>query len=176
MPDGGRGFELVNGEPVEVTRSVKSNLIGGEIFFWVKAAAKSVGGDAFPPESGFRCFPDDSEKVRKPDTAYIAPGRLTDVQYDEEGFCTVVPDLVAEVISPHDLAYAVNERLEDWLAAGVKLIWVVHPVKKTVEVHLAENSHRLRVGDTLTADPVLSGFSLPLADLFARAGSRHKTG
>ncbi len=174
MPDAGRGYELVDGEPREVVMSVKSNLVGGELFFRVKASAKVHGGDAFPPESGFRCFSDDPDRVRKPDMAYIAPGRLTDDQYDEGGYCPLVPDLVAEVISPHDLAYAVNEKLEEWLAVGVKLLWIIHPERKTVDVYRGNSTHRLRESDTLTAEPVLPGFSVPVAELFTRAGSARK--
>jgi Uma2 family endonuclease len=176
MPDGGRGYELVDGEPREIPMSVKSNIIGGEVFYWVKMAAKTAGGDAFPPESGFRCFAKDPTRVRKPDTAYVAPGRLTDQQYDEDGFCSIVPDLVAEVVSPNDLAYAVNEKLEEWLAAGARLVWIIHPDHKTVDVYSKGASRRLREGETLTADPVLPGFAVPVKDLLARAGSMRKPG
>lgn len=173
MPDGGRGYELVDGEPREVTMSVKSSLIGGRVFRHVANAAAVTGGYAFPADAGFRCFAPDRDRVRKPDTAYIAPGRLTDEQYDENGFCAVVPDLVAEVVSPHDLAVAVNEKLEEWLAAGVKLVWIVHPEHKTVDVYSKGSSRRLREGDTLTAEPVLPGFAVPVSDLFARTGAGH---
>jgi Uma2 family endonuclease len=174
MPDGGRGYELVNGELREVTMSVKSGHVGGELLRRIGNRAAEFGGYALPSDVGFRCFSDDPDRIRKPDVAYISPGRLTDEQYEDEGFCTVVPDLVVEVISPNDLAYAVNEKLEEWVEAGVKLVWIVHPEKKTVDVYLDGSSHRLRAGDRLTADPVLPGFALPLVDLFARTGSTRK--
>ena len=107
--------------------------------------------------------------IRKPDAAYIAPGRLSDDQYDDDGYCTVVPDLVVEVLSPNDLASRVNAKVDDWLDAGVKLVWVVDPDAEIVQVHTASGStQRLRSKDTLSDAGVLPGFSLSLADVFRR--------
>ena len=39
--------------------------------------------------------------------------------YRDEGFCSVVPDLVVEVISPNDLAYEVEAKTDEWLASQV---------------------------------------------------------
>jgi Uma2 family endonuclease len=118
------GFELVNGELEENPRSVESNLIGGEIFGHLWVWSKSgPGGRVFPQNSLFRCFPDDNELVRKPDVAYIGLGRLKADQLPD-GFCTIAPDLVVEVLSPHDLASRVNVKVGEWLDAGVKLVWV----------------------------------------------------
>ena len=66
----------------------------------------------------YRCFPDDPGRVRRADTAFHALERLTAAQAVAEGHCTVVPDLVVEVVSPNDLASDVNQKRAEWLAAG----------------------------------------------------------
>lgn len=161
------GFELVNGELEENPMSVESNLLGGEMFGHLWVWSKSgPGGRVFPQDSLFRCFPDDEELVRKPDVAYIGLGRLKADQL-RDGFCTIAPDLVVEVLSPHDLASRVNVKVGEWLDAGVKLIWVVDPESQTVQVFSTTGpNQRLRDPDVLTAGTVLPGFSLPIATLF----------
>src|SRR5262249_270424 len=84
-----------------------------------------------------------------------------------EGHCTVVPDLVVEVVSPNDLADEVNAKLIEWLDAGAQLVWIVYPLQQTVHAHWADGTvGRFRGADTLTGDPVLPDFRVPVADLF----------
>ncbi len=48
-------------------------------------------------------------------------------QLSDEGYCTIPPDLAVEVVSPNDLVAELDEKVEEYLRAGVKLVWVVHP-------------------------------------------------
>ena len=171
------GFELVNGELEENPMSVQSNLLGGDIYGHLWIWARQVhGGDVFPQDSLFRCFPNDPGLFRKPDVAYVGPGRLSDEQYHEDGSCTVVPDLVVEVLSPNDLASRVNSKVDEWLDAGVRLVWVIDPDTKTVhEYTLAGPTRRYRRTDVLSGGAILPHFSLPLADLFSRTGLTKKS-
>ena len=45
----------------------------------------------------------------------------------EEGFTSIPPDLAVEVVSPNDTVYDLDEKLEDYRAAGIPLVWVVYP-------------------------------------------------
>jgi Uma2 family endonuclease len=85
------------------------------------------------------------------------------------------PDLAVEVLSPHDLAS--KKRREDVLnkvrryqAAGVRIVWVINPRAKTVEVYhpgqLAPVK-TLRMNDQLDGEDVIPNFSIPIIDLFA---------
>ena len=92
---------------------------------------------------------------------------MTQEQYDREGFCPVAPDLLVEVISPNDLMDDVEKKRDEWLNAGVKQVWIMNPDRKTVWYHEHTGKEgMLRETDTLTAEPVLPGFSLPVAELF----------
>ena len=65
LPDETAGYDLVNGRLEENPMSVQSNLLGGRFFNkicnWAEAGP---GGDVFPQDSPFRCFPDDVDLVQ----------------------------------------------------------------------------------------------------------------
>jgi len=168
LPDGGKGFELVGGEFRELNVSYLSTYIAGEVFGQLRDHVRPRGLGWVSPEGvSYRCFPHEPGKVRRADVSFHALGRLTAARAEAEGFCTVVPDLVVEVVSPNDLADDVNEKRIEWLAAGARLVWVVHPVQQTIHAYRADGTVGLFArADTLTADPVLSDFRTPVADLF----------
>ncbi len=168
LPDQGKGFELVDGELKELNVSFLSTYTAGRVF---KELALHVDprklGWVSPEGTSFRCFPDEPDRVRRADTAFHSLGRLTPAQAMTEGHCTVVPDLVVEVVSPNDLAYEVDEKRADWLSAGAKLVWVLYPVQQTIYAYRADGTVALfNRTDTLTAEPVLPEFRVPVAELF----------
>jgi Uma2 family endonuclease len=172
MPDGGAGYELVNGELKELAMSTESNRIAGRISARLDAHCDATGaGWVFPQDSPFCCFPDDPNRIRKPDAAFVSITRMPVESYQEEGYCQVVPEIVAEVISPHDKAREVQEKITEWLAAGVRLLWEVYPESRTIRVH--RPGHPIELcgpGDTLTAPDVLPDFAVPVAELFRKPG------
>jgi Uma2 family endonuclease len=171
MPDGGKGYELVNGELQEMSVSKESSHVAGEVYLRIKLHCNArQPGWVFPEGTSYRCFADDKTRCRRPDTSFIRLDRMTAAQYREEGHCPIVPDLVVEVISPTDPARVVEEKLAEWLDAGAKLVWVVNPTTRAVRVHGEGGDDYLRAGDTLTAPDVLPGFSLPVADIFRLPG------
>ena len=120
-----------------------------------------------PQGTSFRCFPDDRSRVRLSDVAFHRLDRFTAGQAQAEGHCSVVPDLVVEVISPNDLADEVNAKRLEWLEAGAQLVWVIHPVQQTIHAYHTDGTiTHFRRTDILTAEPVLPEFRVPVADLF----------
>ena len=57
-------------------------------------------------------------------------------------------------------------KVEEYLAAGVQLVWVVYPQSRTVTAYRPDRTVVFRTDDTITAEPVLPDFSRPVADLF----------
>ena len=172
MGDDGKGFELVKGELREVNMSTESDHIAGEIYFRLKLHCVSQQpGWVLPEGTSFRCFPDDPDGVRRADVSYITLSRMTPAAYRTYGHCCVAPDLVAEVISPRDNAKEVADKIQDWLGAGVRVVWEVYPANQTVRAHRPDGTILLfRSKDTLTAEDVLPGFACPVADLFRLPG------
>jgi Uma2 family endonuclease len=168
LPDGGKGYELVDGELKELNVSFLSSFVAGQTYFALRThVGTSRLGWVSPEGTSFRCFPDDENRVRRADTAFHRLDRLTADQARAEGHCTVVPDLVVEVVSPRDLAYEVDEKRIEWQEAGAQLVWVIHPVRQTIHAYRADGTVRLiQRTDPLTAEPVLPDFRVPVADLF----------
>jgi len=54
-----------------------------------------------------------------------------------------------------------------WLEAGVRLVLTAHIADRTVVAHRDDGTvQQFGVNDTLTAAPVLPGFTCPVADIF----------
>ncbi len=83
-----------------------------------------------------------------------------------------VPDLAVAVLSPSDTFRDMSRKILSWMDAGVKLIWVIDPQSKLVDAYRADGTGVcFREADTLTGEPVLAGFSCPVADLFRLPGA-----
>lgn len=82
----------------------------------------------------------------------------------------VAPDLVVEVVSPSQFRPEMAAKAQRYLAAGVRLIWVIWPRYQQVDIWLqgdAAPSATLAVADTLDGLDVVPGFRFPVAELFA---------
>jgi Uma2 family endonuclease len=105
--------------------------------------------------------------VRKPDVSLIFRDRLPAEQL-EEGHLTLPPDLAVEVVSPNDSAYEVEEKVQEYLEVGVRLVWVVYPPTRTIHIHRADRTTAvIRSDDELTGEDLLPGFRCRVGDLFA---------
>jgi Uma2 family endonuclease len=76
--------------------------------------------------------------------------------------------LAVEVLSLSNTAGEMARKRDEYFRAGVRLVWEIDPRARTVRAYTAADQFRdLTAADTLSGDPVLPGFTLPLADLFA---------
>lgn len=166
LTDGDR-YELADGELVEDNLSGLSSLVAGKVFGRVLAHVESGSlGYAMPPDCSYRCFPFDPGKVRRPDGSFISRDRVS-LEELETGHVTVAPDLAIEVVSPNDLAHDLNAKIDEYLRAGVSLVWVIDPQTRTLMIHRPDGSDsRLHEGDELTGEAVLPGFTCRVGDLF----------
>lgn len=103
----------------------------------------------------------------KPDASFVSFQRLTATDKFPKGYLKLAPDLAVEVVTPNDLADEVDQKINDYLTAGVRLVWEVHPTSHTVTVHRADDSVvRWRETDFLDGENILPGFQCRVADLF----------
>lgn len=161
------GYELVDGELVERHVSVLSSLVEGLVFERIQTFCRTNNlGLVWPGTVGYQCFPDRPRKVRRPDTSYIAADRLSD-DLLHQGHCPIAPDLAVEVISPGDLASEVNEKIEEYLTVGIRLIWIIDPEARIVDVYRFDGPvNRLRESDFIDGEAVLPGFRCAIKDFF----------
>jgi Uma2 family endonuclease len=169
MPDGDR-FELVDGHLVELHVSLLSSLVAANLLRQIGNYCETHSPAwIFGADCGVQCFPGHPRKVRKPDVSLVLRDRLPAEQLDA-GFLTLPPDLAIEVVSPNDLAYEVEEKVEEYLGAGVRLVWVVYPSTRTIHIHRGDGSTAVaRSPDELSGEDLLPGFCCRVGEIFVAA-------
>ncbi len=108
----------------------------------------------------------DPDLLLAPDLSVIRLENLPD-EPPETGFEDLVPDLVAEVLSPSERMGRVNYKIWEYLNSGVQLVWLIDPSQKNVTIHAPNRQMQvIGIDDTLDGGEVLPEFRLPLAELF----------
>jgi len=108
----------------------------------------------------------DPDTIRAADVAYISNERLAQRQ-KKKGYLDVAPEIVVEIMSPDDNWSEVMQKMREYFSIGVKLIWVADPEAKTIYAYRSMTEVReFKMGEALTADEMLAGFSVPVAELF----------
>jgi hypothetical protein len=165
-------FEVVNGEIVELPdmsfyAGLVANRLNCEMAFHLKT--NDVGRSGVELLYRFP-LPGDETRSRRPDVSYVSYERWPRTRPIPAtgNALEIVPDLVAEVVSPTDSAEELNSKVIEYLNAGVLLAWVVYPLSR--EVHSfrpgAGESRIFRTGDELNAGDILPGFRTPVLLLF----------
>ncbi len=116
------------------------------------------------PELAINCFPWLQNHGRRPDVAYLDAERFPTLPKGPVG---KPPDFVAEVLSPNDDAIEVDVKVEEYLRADIKLVWVLNPETRTIRVHRADRSVQVfHEADTITGESVLPEFSAVVREFF----------
>lgn len=168
MPDGGH-YELVDGKLRERKLGALSNVIAMRMGRRLADHCEDNDlGWLFAADQGYQCFPWQPDQVRRADVSFIRLERYPLERLSADGFTTIPPDLAVEVVSPDDLASALDEKVAEYLRAGVKLVWVIRPAVRAVQVFRADRSESWLWGvdAELSGEDVIPGFRCKVADLF----------
>lgn len=121
-------------------------------------------GAVFGQDTGFM-IASNPDTVRAPDLGFVARDRLALIA--PRGYAALAPDLVAEILSPDDRPGEVMTKVGEWLEAGVALVWVIDPDRRSAQVYRADGGVATVPSDgELHGEGVLPGFSCRLAELF----------
>jgi Uma2 family endonuclease len=83
------------------------------------------------------------------------------------GFLPNAQNLAVEVISPGDLAHEVLEKIQEYLQAGVSLIWVIDPEIRIVQVYRRSGNHgQLSEADEIGGEEAVPGFHCRVSEFF----------
>ncbi|MBI3303795.1 MAG: Uma2 family endonuclease [Deltaproteobacteria bacterium] len=167
LPDDDHKYELVAGELI---RMPPSNFLHGTIAMnfgrlLSEHAIKYDLGVVCTADTGFK-LRQNPDTVRAPDVAFVSRERIL-VEGKPEKFWPGAPDLAVEVVSPSDRFDHVLEKVEEYLAAGARLVWIALPRTQAVMVcRTAREAKILRGEDELSGEDVLPGFVCRVKDLF----------
>jgi Uma2 family endonuclease len=107
------------------------------------------------------------DTVRGADIAFVSTARLPQGERPQ-GYFPGPPDLAVEVISPGDTNAQVEDKVDDYLKAGARLVWVVNPRRRTVTIHRPQTPPAmLGETETLADDDVVPQFRCSVAEIFA---------
>jgi Uma2 family endonuclease len=160
--------ELVNGEIVRMSPGgFRHSKVTVRAVFLLEAHNQVHRlGHVLAGEAGFivRRGPD---TVRGADVAFISYQRIpkgTQIA----GFVEQAPELVIEVLGDDKSWGEMEEKIADYHAAGVDLVWVLDP--RTLTLHAYPRGASpvlLHEADAANANPYVPGFSCRVADFFA---------
>ena len=106
------------------------------------------------------------DTVREPDIAFVRRDRIPETGVPD-GYWPGPPDLAVEVRSPGDRPSEIRAKVADYLARGVRLVWVVDPKAQTVTAHSQESMvRRYGAADDLIGGDVLPGFRCRVRRIF----------
>ena len=158
-----RLLELVNGEVVEKVPTEEHGIIVLNIAAPLRTFARQYKLGRVTTEAIHR-LPDDDQNAVLPDVSFRSDPATPVVR---KGSVPVMPDLAVEVQSPSQSDDDMIEKAAYYLANGSRMIWLVYPAKRTVEVHQHSQVETLTEADTLDGSDVLPGFKLAVSEVFA---------
>ena len=167
MPHDGVRRELVHGELREMTPGGHDHgHIAFDLGMLIGQHVKAHDlGRMYAAETGFRVEVD-PDTVLAPDVAFVARERVG-IGAGVRGYFPAAPDFAAEVVSPNDRYSDVAEKVEQWLAAGTRMVLVVDPRTRSVAVHRPSSPVlRLSGADVIDGDDVVPGLHVTVRDLF----------
>ncbi len=157
-----RRFELVHGEIVEKMPTEEHGLIALNIGTWLNLYLYSnpIGRAAVEA----RHHPtDDDHNDRIPDVSVVLD---MSKPVTREGAANYLPDLAVEIKSPTQSYKEMTEKADFYLNNGTKLVWLVYPERRLVEVLTHDSRDLVGEDGTLTGGDLLPGLSVAVKDVF----------
>jgi Uma2 family endonuclease len=106
-----------------------------------------------------------NQNIRRPDVAYLTPELVA-----QFGNLATLPQsfpLIAEIVSPTDIAEDVFLKAQEYLESSCQEVWLVFPESCLIFVMTQERILTFRSGDTASTQQILLGFSIEVDRLLA---------
>ena len=167
LRDDGRCYELVRGElrvmePPGARHGAAAMRLGAML---AQHALANRLGVVFAAETGV-VLARSPDTVRAPDAAFVRKERIPPGGPGPTYF-EGAPDLAVEVLSPGDTALEIEDKVEEYHAAGARAVWVVNPKRRRVTAHRPGAAPLvLHEGESLDAGDVVPGFRCAVAEIF----------
>jgi Uma2 family endonuclease len=157
-------YELDEGELIEMTRpTYRHNRALRKLLVRLDNFLEKTGlGEAQLSENLYALSPNTR---RAPDLAVILGDRHRELW--EAKVIPIIPEIVAEVLSPSETPRMIHRKLKQYFEAGVKEVWLIDPEAQEVDVWTGPSLPHALSGASVLESALLPGFQLRLEDLFA---------
>ena len=158
--------ELIIMSPVKPKTSWRNNLICYRLTKW---ALKDRTGLVFESSAGYT-LPNGA--IRAPDASWMLRERwegLSEEQREEkeERFAHICPDFVVELMSPSSTLKEQKAKMDEYIANGAQLGWLIDPFNKCVYVYRpGQPVEYFENPTTISGDPALPGFVFNVAEIW----------
>jgi Uma2 family endonuclease len=104
-----------------------------------------------------------------PNASWFLRSRVTALTKEQKRkFPPLCPDLVVELMSPSDRLAKVKAKVQEWIANGVQLGWLLDPDHRTAYIYRPGCDPEQVVNpEHLIGEDPIAGFILELADIWA---------
>lgn len=156
-------MEWVDGQFIEKNgMTLKHSEIQGNLYFYWRShlTASGRGGKVY---TDVPCRT--TKQVRRPDVAYLTPELVA-----EFGDAATLPQsfpLIAEIVSPTDIAEDVFQKAQEYLQSGCEEVWLVFPESRLVLVMTQSQMLGFKSDEVVGTQKVLQGFSVAVDELVA---------
>ncbi|MEB3216216.1 MAG: Uma2 family endonuclease [Nostocales cyanobacterium 94392] len=151
--------ELIVMPPTGGETGNRNSEVNAEFVLWNR---KFLLGKVFDSST---CFKLPNGPNRSPDVSWIQLDRWNTLsEQQREKFPPIAPDFVLELMSPSDQLSDVQEKMLEYMAAGVKLGWLFNRNNRRAEIYRQGQAVEVLNSPTsLSGEDILPGFVLDLS-------------
>jgi Uma2 family endonuclease len=153
--------ELVIMPPTGGDTGERNSDVNGQIWYWNQ---QTKLGKVYDSSTGFR-LPNGA--TRSPDVAWVAIARWQTLTPEQrQKFLPLCPDFAVELRSESDRPETIQQKMQEYLANGMRLGWSIDPKQRMVEIYRAGQPVEVLASPTsLSGEDVLPGFILDLQNV-----------
>jgi Uma2 family endonuclease len=154
--------EIIVMPPAFADTGNRNGKVFGQLFVWAEANAT---GEAFDSSSGFT-LPNGA--TRSPDASWILSTRWNALSAEQQAsFAAIAPDFVVELRSSSDTLVSLKEKLEEYIANGVRLGLLIDRKNRQVSIYRPERAPEvLDNPESVSCEPEMPGFALKMAKIW----------
>ena len=154
--------ELIVMPPTGSETGIRNGDLTYQLEVWCR---KDRSGVCFDSSAGFT-LPNGA--IRSPDGSWIRRERWDSLsQREKKGFAPICPDFVIELRSDSDRLSQLRSKMEEYIANGAALGWLIDPQSRRVHVYKADREVViLENPEVISGEPLLAGFELRTAELW----------
>jgi Uma2 family endonuclease len=140
----------------------RNNEITKQLTIWADLDGR---GRAYDSSTSF-LLPDGAR--RSPDAAWVSSARRSAAKRPGVTFPVLAPDFVIELKSPSDRLRKLTAKMEDWIANGVSLGWLLDPDLRTATIYRpGRDPETILQPRRLNGESPVQGFLLNLDPIWA---------
>ena len=154
--------ELLVMAPTFSFSGARNSEILGQLHKWAKADARGL---SFDSSTGY-VLPNGAR--RSPDASWISKAAIQQLSTKNfHGFWHLCPAFVIELKSESDRLPVLRKKMQEWVANGAELGWLIDPQARSVEIYKSNSDPRLLTEvESATGEGPIAGFVLELAPVW----------